>query len=122
MRSLVSLLDDEDPKSLALVRSRIMDAGTAALPFLEEARAKSAPPFAEKLEEVADDLRFAVLKREFLSLAVERAPDLEVGAMLLSRFGRPQDDPAVYRAWLDRVAGQIGETLREDAPPSEAVK
>lgn len=122
LRSLVSLLDDEDPRSLRLVRERLLDAGAAALPYLEEARAASEPAFAARLDAVADELRFHDLSAEFTALAAQRVPDLEVGALLLSRFGHPRVDSAVYRAWLDRVAAAAADEIPEDAGPTESVR
>jgi regulator of sirC expression with transglutaminase-like and TPR domain len=120
LRSLVALLDDEDPRSLALVRTRLLDAGAAALPFLDEAVA--VPALAEKAGAVAEELRFRDLKREFAALAAERVPDLETGAFLLSRFARPRLDPAPYRLWLDRVAEGAADELPEDATVAESVR
>ena len=122
LRSLVALLDDEDPRSLALVRSRLFDVGTAAIPYLEAAREASPPEFGARLDEMTAELRYRELKRAFLGLAAERIPDLETGAFLLSRFVRPRADPGVYRIWLDRVSSAAAEDIPEDAPTSEAVK
>ena len=122
LRSLVDLLDDEDPRSLELVRRRLFDAGARALPFLEAARRTSPPDFAARLDAVAGELRYRELRREFLALAAERVPDLEAGAFLLSRFVRPEADVSVYRLWLDRVAAAAAAGIAEDAPTSEAAR
>lgn len=122
LRSLVALLDDEDPRSLELVRRRLFDVGTAAIPYLEAAREASPPEFAARLEAMTEELRFRELKSEFLTLAAERVPDLETGAFLLSRFVRPSADHGVYRLWLDRVSAAVAETIPEDATTSEGVQ
>ena len=122
LRSLVALLDDEDPRSLELVRSRLFDVGTAAIPYLEAAREASPPEFAARLEAMTEELRYRELKAEFLALAAERVPDLEAGAFLLSRFVRPSADPGVYRLWLDRVAAAAADGMPEDATTSEGAK
>ena len=122
LRSLVALLDDEDPRSLELVRSRLLDVGVPAIPYLEAARAASPPEFAARLDAMSAELRYRELQRAFLALAAERVPDLETGAFLLSRFVHPGTDPGPYRAWLDRVAEAAAEGLPEDASPSEGVK
>jgi regulator of sirC expression with transglutaminase-like and TPR domain len=122
LRSLVALLDDEDPRSLELVRSRLFDVGIAAIPYLEAARDVSPPEFAARLDAMTDELRFRELKRDFLILAAERVPDLETGAFLLSRFVRPRVDAAVYRQWLDRVAEAVSDAVPEDATTSEGAK
>ena len=122
LRSLVALLDDEDPRSLELVRSRLFDVGVAAIPFLEAAREASPPEFAARLDAMSGELRYRELKSAFLTLAAERIPDLETGALLVSRFVRPGSDPGVYRLWLDRVALAAADGIPEDASTSEAVK
>lgn len=122
LRSLISLLDDDDPRSLRLVKERLFDAGVAALPYLEEARGSSEPEFAARLDAVAEELRLRDLQGRFAALAAERVPDLEEGALLLSRFGHPRTDPAVYRTWLDRVAVAAGEEIPEDCGVGEAVR
>ncbi len=122
LRSLVALLDDEDPRSLALVRRRLLDAGAAALPFLDEAGGGEDPALAERAGAMAEELRFLDLKREFLALSASRAPDLEEGAYLLSRFARPRLAPAPYRLWLDRVAEAVADDLPEDATVGESVR
>jgi regulator of sirC expression with transglutaminase-like and TPR domain len=122
LRSLVALLDDEDPRSLELVRRHLLDVGVTAIPFLEEARSASAPELAARLDEMATELRFQDLKAEFEQLARQRVPDLEKGALLVSRFVRPGADADVYARWLDRVAAAIGEELADDATTEEATR
>lgn len=122
LRSLVDLLDDSDPRSLELVRRRILDVGAPAIPFLEARRAGAEPELAARFDAMAEELRFQDLRRGFGELAAERIPDLEAGAFLLSAFVRPGADPAVYRRWLDRVAAAAADDIAEDAPVSEAAR
>ncbi|MEW5884648.1 MAG: transglutaminase-like domain-containing protein [Armatimonadota bacterium] len=117
LRHLIGLLDDEDPRSLGLVRERILEQGERALPFLDELRrASPALPLAQRAAELAEQLRFLALEGEFAALAAAPAPDLEEGAFLVSRFGQPGADPSVYRAWLDRVAAAVAEDMPEEDP------
>jgi regulator of sirC expression with transglutaminase-like and TPR domain len=122
LRSLVDLLDDEDPRSLEMVRRRLLDVGAPAIPFLEAARAASQPELAARFDEMAEELRFQDLKRDFLSLAAQRVPDLETGSFLLSRFVRPGADSAVYGRWLDRVAAAVDDEIRDDASVTESTR
>ena len=119
---LVGLLDDEDPGSLELVRRQLLRVGTAAIPFLEAARASSQPELAERCAEMAEELRYRDLKADFLALAAQRMPDLETGALLLSRFRLPRTDAGVYRLWLDRVAEAASQEIAEDAGVGEAAR
>lgn len=115
LRSLATLLDDEDPRSLDLVRSQILSIGAPMLPFLEELRAKSEPRLAAEADAMARRLRFADLKEAFLALASCRETDLEKGALLLSRFGYPGVETSLYARWLDRVAAEVQDELPSDA-------
>lgn len=122
LRSLVALLDDEDPRSLELVRRHLLDVGVTAIPFLEEARSASAPGLAARFDEMAAELRFQDLQREFETMSRQRVPDLETGSLLLARFVRPGADAPVYVRWLDRVAAAVADELPEDATTDEATR
>lgn len=111
LRSLVALLDDEDPKSLELVRREILSLGDRMIPFLEELKSRSGSELAIKAAAMTHALRFQNLRREFQILAGQAEPDLEKGCLLLARFAYPGIDTAVYSAWLDRVAARVQEDL-----------
>lgn len=111
LRSLVGLLDDEDPGSLDLVRQQILSIGDPVLPFLEEVRAKARPPMAAKLDAMTRELRFQNLKEAFVKLSVSREPDLEAGALLITRFGYPGLDVSAYSRWLDETAQKVASEL-----------
>ena len=123
LRSLVALLDDEDPRSLELVRRRLFDVGTTAIPFLEAARAASPPDFAARLDAMAEELRYRELKRGFPGA---RPPSA-------SPTWRPA--PSCFRASCDRartprstVCGWTASppppptAIAEDATTTEAAK
>ena len=122
LRSLVTLLEEEDPASLALVRRQILGIGAAVIPYLDEQRAAATPEMAIRLESVAGELRFQDLRRDFVRLALSRIPDLETGALLISRFGFPGLDTDVYSAWLDRVAAAVAQDMPADAGIGESVR
>ncbi|MBI4678683.1 MAG: hypothetical protein HY748_13980 [Elusimicrobia bacterium] len=114
MRSLVSLLDDEDEVSVRLVRTEIMRIGEPMLPYLDEYRTSCAAGVAGLIESIKLDLRFQRLKGSFERLSASPDPDLEEGAFLVCRFGYPQINPLVYREWLDRVAADVRKGLSSD--------
>jgi regulator of sirC expression with transglutaminase-like and TPR domain len=114
LRSLVTLLDDEDAAAVALVRAQILKIGEPVLPFLEELCQKADSDLAEKAEELTRELRFSNFRRELVSLARSPEPDLERGALLLARFGYAAIDPTAYSSWLDRVAARV----QDDLPPN----
>ncbi|UPT74706.1 MAG: transglutaminase-like domain-containing protein [Elusimicrobiota bacterium] len=122
LRSLVTLLEEEDPASLALVRSKILGVGAAIIPYLDELRPAATPEMAVRLESVAGELRFQDLRRDFVRLSLAKAPDLEEGSLLISRFGFADVDSKVYAAWLDKVAAKIAADMPPDAGIGESVR
>ncbi|OGR82663.1 MAG: hypothetical protein A3J74_00230 [Elusimicrobia bacterium RIFCSPHIGHO2_02_FULL_57_9] len=111
LRSLVGLLDDEDPRSLDLVKNHILNVGEPIIPFLEELRAKSGAEIAAKADAITRELRFMDLNDKFSALAKVIDPDLEKGVLLLARFGYPGIDTRIYSNWLDQVAAKIESDL-----------
>jgi regulator of sirC expression with transglutaminase-like and TPR domain len=122
LRSLVTLLEEEDPASLALVRRKILGVGAAIMPYLDELRRAATPQMAVRLDSVASELRFQDLRREFVRLALAKTPDLEDGAILISRFGFADVDAEVYRSWLDKVAAAVAADIPADAGIGESVR
>ena len=115
LRSLVELLDEEDPRSLELVRHEILTIGEPVIPFLEELRARSGSELAARADAMSRELRFSKLKDDFLDWARRPSPELESGALLLSRFGYPGVAPSLYSRWLDRVAARVQEEIPSGA-------
>lgn len=122
LRSLVTLLEEQDPASLALVRRRILGIGAAIMPYLDEVRPSASPEMAVRLDSVAGELRFQDLRRDFVRLSLAKLPDLEEGALLISRFGFADVDAGVYKAWLDRVAAAVAADMPSDAGIGESVR
>jgi len=121
IRSLVSLLDDDDPNNLDLVQRQILYLGTPVIPFLEELRGRGAPELTARVDSLSRQLHFRGLREDFHRLtASPRDPDLEDGAWLIARFGYSGLDPAVYRGWLDSLAGQVRRSLPSGAAAAQA--
>lgn len=115
LRSLVGLLDDEDPQSISLVRSQILRIGEPVLPFLDDYRASCASNLTARVDSLTAELRFRNLKEAFAQYAASPECDLEQGAWLLSKFGYPGITPAVYSDWLDKVAATVRAALPAEA-------
>jgi regulator of sirC expression with transglutaminase-like and TPR domain len=119
IRSLVSLLDEEDPATLDLVQNRILELGPAVIPYLDELRRRCEVELAGRADELARRLHLLRLKEEFRELAA--APDLERGVLLVARFGYPSVDPALSTGWLDACADAVRRTLPAAATPAQTL-
>jgi len=122
IRSLVSLLDEQDSGNLDLVQRQILELGAPALPFLDELRGRCDPELAARADALARQLHFRDLREAFHKLAVSPALGLEEGVWLIMRFGYPGSDPAVYSGWLDTLAGQIRRSLPPGSDTTQAIQ
>jgi len=122
LRSLVSLLDDEDPGNLDAVQKRILEVGAPAIPLLEELRENSGPDLASRADALSRQLRFYGLRQEFQEMAAAPDPDLEQGVWLIARFGHPGLDYTAYHARLDEMAQQVRCELPPGSGPEPAMQ
>src|SRR5207248_389513 len=102
MRTLVDLLDDEDQRSLDMVRDQILQIGDPMLPFLDDFRASCAGNLTARIDSLASELRYRNIKDSFAKFSSGPDCDLEQGTWLLCRFAYPGINPAVYAGWLDK--------------------
>jgi len=112
IRSLITLLDDEDESVYATVRERLLTYGHTALdyiPYLEEQSSVAALRF----NHVRDLLLRSMIKEQLRS--VRRLPngdiDLEEGVFVLSRYRYRDIDPLRYTEQLNTYASELKETL-----------
>jgi len=122
IRSLVSLLDEEDPRNLDRIQQDILELGAPALPYLDELRGRCGPDITARVDALARRLHFNELQKDFRELAATPAPDLELGVWLVARFGYPDADAAEYRSRLDALADLVRRSLPEGAPPAQALQ
>jgi regulator of sirC expression with transglutaminase-like and TPR domain len=122
IRSLVSLLDEDDPRNLDRIQQDILDLGTPAIPYLCELRGRCAPEITARVDELARRLHFQRLQEDFRTLAASPSPDLEQGVWLVARFGYPDTDHGEYRVRLDALAELVRRSLPADASPAQTLK
>jgi regulator of sirC expression with transglutaminase-like and TPR domain len=115
MRTLVGLLDDEDPASLTLVRDQILRIGEPILPFLDDFRASCPGALTARVDALSHELKVRNLKTAFARFSASADCDLEKGSWLVCRVGYAGINPAVYTDWLDKVALGIRRALPQDA-------
>ncbi len=122
IRSLISLLDEDDPQNLDRIQQKILDLGTPTIPYLDELRGHCDPDITARIDALTRRIHFHSLQEDFRKFAASPAPDLELGVWLVARFGYPDADPAKYSARLDAIADLVRRTLPEGAPPAQALQ
>ena len=112
IRSLISLLDDDDPQVYVSVRKKLLDYGEAALPFFPkdmqlENTAK------KRVTEIRDIINRSVFKNEFKSLKRTDTNDidLEDGIFLIARQRYPDVSMKPYVEQLNQFAYELKEKI-----------
>ncbi len=105
--------------NLTIIRSRLLEAGTAALPYLDRARGASDD---EPAGAVALEIRRRMLDTEWIRWAASSDADLEAGALLIDRFGDPLRDQTPVRRALDDLATELGHRLDGVSRPEPTIE
>lgn len=120
IRSLITLMDDEDESVYATVRERLLSYHHAALPFIPFMEEQSGIA-AKRLNEIRDLILRSVIKEQLRS--VKRLPngdiDLEDGVFVLARYRYQDLDPVQYTEQLNQYAAELKETLSSITDRSE---
>jgi regulator of sirC expression with transglutaminase-like and TPR domain len=121
IEALVTLLGRESKSSnLTIIRSRLLEAGAAALPYLERTRVSNDDE--EPAGAMALEIRRRMLGADWLRWASISDVDLEAGALLIDRFGDPLRDHVPVRCALDDLATELGRRLDGVSRPKPTIE
>lgn len=109
LRALVSLLADEQEGIARTAWDELLNAGDAAVPFLEAAFDDPDPRLRGRARALLEELRLAALEEQWRRLARQDddAIGLEEGCMLLAALGGAAGRERAVASFLDAVAGSV---------------
>jgi len=113
VRSLISLLSDEDDSIYNTVRQHLMETGVGALPLLEDYLNTEDAVLRQRVKEVFETISgsaFKELWRTFLAKS-KSDPDLEEGALMIAKFAYPRSDMRIYSDLLNFYATEFQSRL-----------
>lgn len=112
IRSLVTLLDDEDVGVYVTVRERLLSYKDDALQYIPEAEEASGLA-AARFQEVRDLILRSSIKEQLRTAKRTAAGDidLEDGIFILARYRYPAIEPAFYTDQLNQLAAELKEKL-----------
>lgn len=109
--ALVMLLERESKRdNVAIIRARLEELGSTALPWLDAASAERGSQDGAAAA-LATHIRRRALETEWERWVRAPDTDLERGVLLIDRFGDPLRDAAVVTRDLDRLAEELGRRL-----------
>ncbi len=123
IRALIRLLSDEDERIVKTISAKLVEAGGAAIPHLQEAEIEQ-PVMAARIAAVLDDIRGGEIEQDLGEL-LRGDPDqvdLERGAFLLARYAYPELEEARYAQKLDEMATEARERIGSRQGDEEVVK
>lgn len=103
LQALVRLLGDSDERTVRVARSRLLEAGSDAVPWLHAAATAEPDPVVRgRARLLLEEVRFRILKERLRALARQddQAFDLEDGLFAVARARYPDLDEASYRQRL----------------------
>jgi regulator of sirC expression with transglutaminase-like and TPR domain len=123
IRSLIKLLDDENEEISTTVNDKLLEKGTSALPFLQEALPAASPLLRERIAFVTEKLAASQAREKLAGVAgtSERDLDLEDGVFILARYGYPAEDFRWCTELLDQFAHELDSKLDAHSDPIDII-
>ncbi|MDP1725160.1 MAG: transglutaminase-like domain-containing protein [Bacteroidota bacterium] len=91
LRSLVALLDDDDPEVLSHIESKILELGTPVIPFLENEWSVMKDIYhQQKVENIIHQIQYNELYNLFVKWYKDEAHDLLQGVYLIAKYRFPE--------------------------------
>lgn len=112
IRALIRLLSDDDDRIVKTISAKLVEAGGAAIPLLQEAEVEQ-PAMAARIATVLDDIRGGAIELDLADL-LRGDPDqvdLERGALALARYAYPELEEAQYVQKLDEMAAEARDRI-----------
>jgi len=108
--ALLKLLADESAQIVETAKSKLIEMGAEAVPFLEQAaKSHEDPAVRAQAAKILQEVRLAALMKEWggFSALPDEQLDLEKGTFLLMKVSYPAADSVVYKKRLDEIAEKI---------------
>ena len=123
IRSIFSLIDDEDEQVFFTVRKRLLSLGEVALPYFPK-NISFQTPVEKRINEIRDEIIRTVFKNEFKRIKSigNNDIDLEEGIFLIARQRYPEIVTNLYVDQLNRYAYELKELLSSLTDNSEILR
>ena len=122
LKSLISLLDDNDPEVFSHIEEKIVTLGKQVIPVLEDVWSKSFDALLQqRVENIIHKIQFQTLKENLKTWRDENENDLLAGIILIARYQYPDLDEKKIHHFLDKIAGEAMYEVKSFLPPAEKI-
>jgi regulator of sirC expression with transglutaminase-like and TPR domain len=123
LRSLVTLLDDDDPEVFHHIEQRLLSFGTQVIPFLEDEWGELKDMVhQQRLENIIHQLQFNALFNEFEEWHKSKDHDLLHGVYLVSKYRFPEYDKQHLISAIEKLRLDVWLELNYELSPYEKVR
>lgn len=114
IRAILTLLDEDDPQTVDLVKQSLIDGGPEMIGSLRQAGNSANAKVRDQLQGVVDEIQFREVETAIheWSKTEDEASCLEDGAFLLARLEYPEEMFSRHKQILDSIAGSLAPRLR----------
>ena len=123
IKSLIHLLDDEDREIYRMVREKLIELGTVAVPDLESAWEESFNPLLQqRIEDIVQKIQFSDVHRALSAWRLSDSKNLLDGWLILSRYQFPDLDEKRILSQLFQIRKDAWIEINDDLTALEKVK
>lgn len=123
LRSLIALLDDDDPEVFQHIEQKLLSLGKQAIPFLEEEWGELKDIYhQQRLENIIHQLQFNDLLQEFLAWKETKEQDLLHGVYLICKYRFPDYDKQLLINAIEKLRLDVWLEMNFEMSPYEKVR
>lgn len=123
IKSLVLLLDDDDPEVLSHIKNKILEIGNEIIPYLEEEwhQLKSVE-HQQRVENIIQQIQFKQLCNDFANWYKTEKHDLLEGVFLVAKYRFPELEKQYILNAIDKIRLDVWLELHMDLTPYEKIR
>lgn len=123
IRSLISLLDDDDPEVSSIIQEKILSLGTDVIPFLEREWSLIDNIYhQQKVENVIHQIQFGQLQADLKNWLKSERQDLLEACYLVARYKFPHLEYSTLLSGIEKLRMDAWLEMHYDLSPYERVR
>ena len=123
LRSLIALLDDDDPEVFQHIEQKLLSLGRQAIPFLEEEWGELKDIYhQQRLEDIIHQLQLNELLQEFLAWKASKEQDLLQGVYLICKYRFPDYNKQLLINAIEKLRLDVWLEMNFEMSPYEKVR
>ena len=123
LRSLIALLDDDDPEVFQHIEQKLLSLGRQVIPFLEEEWGELKDIYhQQRLENIIHQLQLNELLQEFLAWKATKEQDLLQGVYLICKYRFPDYNKQLLINAIEKLRLDVWLEMNFEMSPYEKVR